>query len=79
MEGWVGMTLEAIGNITYMGPDDPVGDYYYIKTDDNKFIRFGIDSVEWGGNMHEGIPQIPVDQRDCAGKRCRITIEMLED
>lgn len=73
------MKLETTGNISYMGPDDPTGDYYYIHTDDNKFIRFGVDSEAWGGDIYKGIPQLPSFPFGCKAKRCKITIEVLED
>jgi hypothetical protein len=71
------MKFEVEGKIGYCGPDDPTGEYYSITTDGGRNINFGLNANQWSGNIRDGIPNLPIPFYK--NKRCRITIEILED
>jgi hypothetical protein len=71
------MKFEAEGRIEYEGPSDPPGEYYTIDVKNRGYITVGFDSRLWCGNIHAGIPQLNIDS--FTNKRCRITIEILDD
>ena len=78
------MKLEVEGKIGYVGCDDPPAEYYFIETKDGKIINVGFNANVWGGNINVGIPELnlphdPLTEEDYKNKRCRITIEILED
>lgn len=59
------------GKISYWGPDDPTGEFYVIEFADGTHVHVGLEATDFGGNIYDGIPEIPQD-----GK-VRITIEMI--
>ena len=71
------MKFEVEGKIGYCGPDDPPAEYYSITTDGGRNINVGFNAKQWGGDIHTGIPNLPVPFYK--NKRCRITIEILDD
>lgn len=57
--------MRVEGELTYQGPDDPPMEYYLLRTRDGKQIMIGFDSENWGGNIHDGIPQLPENANSC--------------
>ena len=67
------MKFEIEGEIGYAGPDDPPAEYYYFYAKNGEKIYIGFDAEKFGGNIYDGVPGFPKDN-----KKCKLTIEFIE-